>query len=73
MVRKLVACLVEVGRGNMKAEDVERMIAKPREPFSPTAPPSGLFLEGVVYPNEKFTRPLVPVVAVSTFLPQGRR
>ena len=73
MVRKLVACLVEIGRGNMKVADMERMIAKPRELFSPTAPPSGLFLEAVVYPNEIFNRPLVPVIAVSTFLPQGRR
>jgi tRNA U38,U39,U40 pseudouridine synthase TruA len=73
MVRKLVACLVEVGRGEIKPEQVEAMIRKPREPFQPTAPPSGLFLEAIVYPNEAFTRPLVPLVPVVTELPDGRR
>ena len=32
--------------------------------FEPTAPPSGLFLEAVVYPKETFDRPILPVVAV---------
>ncbi len=31
----------------------------------PTAPPSGLFLEAVVYPGETFDRPLQPIVPVS--------
>jgi tRNA pseudouridine38-40 synthase len=73
MVRKLVACMVEVGRRTMKAEDVEAMIRKPRELFQPTAPPSGLFLEAIVYQGESFDRPLEPIVPVTTFLPDGRQ
>ena len=73
MVRKLVACMVEVGRGTMAPGDLESMIRKPREPFQPTAPPSGLFLEAIVYANEVYDRPLLPVVPVSTVLPGGRR
>jgi len=44
-----------------------------REPFQPTAPPSGLFLEAIIYPNEACPRPLVPLVPVVTELPDGRR
>jgi len=57
MVRKLVAALVEVGRGNAKALDF-------KQPFEPTAPPSGLFLEAVTYEGETFDRPLAPIVPV---------
>jgi tRNA pseudouridine38-40 synthase len=73
MVRKLVACMVEVGRHEMKPEQVEAMIRKPRDLFQPTAPPSGLFLEAIIYPNESFSRPLMPLVPVVTELPDGRR
>ena len=52
MVRKLVAHLVAVGRGEKP---------DPNE----TAPPSGLFLEAVTYEGEAFTRPLQPIVPVS--------
>ena len=73
MVRKLVAFLAEVGRRTVKPEELAAMLKKPREIFSPTAPPSGLFLEAVVYPGETFERPLTPLVPVNTTLPQGRR
>lgn len=54
MVRRLVGSLVEVGRGKVSVEDFARLIEQPsnKSPLDParvTAPPSGLFLESVVY------------------------
>jgi tRNA pseudouridine38-40 synthase len=50
MVRRLVGTLVEVGRGNLEAADVEKLLSeKSNEPAKWTAPPSGLFLEKVTY------------------------
>jgi len=50
MVRRLVGTLVEVGRGNLSAGDVGALLAgDSREPAAWTAPPSGLFLERVLY------------------------
>ena len=65
MVRKLVSFLVEVGRGN-ETDLAPRLHAK-GEPYTPTAPPSGLFLEAVVYEGETFERPLIPIVPVERF------
>ena len=64
MVRKLVAFLAEVGRGTIAADALGTMLNAKADAFSPTAPPSGLFLEAVTYPGETFDRPLVPVVPV---------
>src|SRR5947207_13370102 len=58
MVRKLVAFLVEVGRGTMDGDPTART-----EPWQPTAPPSGLFLEAITY-GDAFDRPLAPIVPV---------
>ena len=58
MVRKLAAFLVEVGRGSIDGDPSKQV-----EPWQPTAPPSGLFLEAVTY-GEAFERPLEPIVAV---------
>jgi tRNA pseudouridine38-40 synthase len=50
MVRRIVGTLVEVGRGKLSPDDVERFLAQPsQEPARLTAPPSGLFLEQVIY------------------------
>jgi len=50
MVRRIVGTLVEVGRGNLDAADVEKLLRqKSGEPAKWTAPPSGLFLEKVAY------------------------
>ena len=62
MVRKLTSYLVEVGRGNER--DIARRLNAKGEPWQPTAPPSGLFLEAIVYPRETFDRPLQPIVPV---------
>ncbi len=50
MVRRLAGTLVEVGRGNLDAADVARLLQeRSTEPAKWTAPPSGLFLERVTY------------------------
>ncbi|MFZ4985420.1 MAG: tRNA pseudouridine(38-40) synthase TruA [Blastocatellia bacterium] len=57
MVRRLVGSLVEVGRGRATSEDFCRLLDRsPRgtgagrlDPARVTAPPSGLFLEEIVY------------------------
>lgn len=65
MVRRLVGCLVGVGRGEITPEGFERLFREPSPyPARVTAPPSGLFLEEVIYPGEEYRRPLVPVLAV---------
>jgi tRNA pseudouridine38-40 synthase len=63
MVRKLIAFLAEIGRGNTPVEELAARLAN-GEAFEPSAPPSGLFLEAVVYPKEPFDRPLAPIVPV---------
>jgi tRNA pseudouridine38-40 synthase len=59
MVRKLVAFISDVGRGSIDKSPLDV-----KEPWQPTAPPSGLFLEAVIYPGESFDRPLIPIVPV---------
>ena len=52
MVRRLMGTLVEVGRGNLDAAGVKALLEKKSgEPAKWTAPPSGLFLERVIYPG----------------------
>ncbi len=64
MVRKLIAFLVEIGRGNASAEDLVARLKPNAANVEPTAPPSGLFLEAVTYRGETFDRPLEPIVPV---------
>ena len=53
MVRRLVGALVEVGRGNLTPEEFRRLLkTHSREPAAWTAPPSGLFLDRVLYPGD---------------------
>ncbi|UCE26053.1 MAG: tRNA pseudouridine(38-40) synthase TruA [Candidatus Coatesbacteria bacterium] len=50
MARNMVGALVAVGRGEMTAEDVKRILeAKDRTILGPPAPPQGLYLEKVDY------------------------
>jgi tRNA pseudouridine38-40 synthase len=64
MVRRVVGCLVRVGGGEMAAEDLDALLrGKPLaggKPAEWTAPPSGLFLERVLYDGDP---PLGPVRA----------
>jgi tRNA pseudouridine38-40 synthase len=63
MVRRLAGTLVEVGRGNLDAAGVEKLLAeRSTAPAKWTAPPSGLFLEKVVYEG----RPLEPTASRGT-------
>lgn len=53
MVRRIVGMLAEVGRGNASVTDFERLLKFRSNAAAPhTAPPSGLFLERVLYPGE---------------------
>jgi tRNA pseudouridine38-40 synthase len=64
MVRKLIAFLVEIGRGNATPDQLAARLHPNAANVEPTAPPSGLFLEAVMYPGESFDRPLLPIVPV---------
>lgn len=52
MVRQLVGALLRVGRGELAVADIARLLAEPaRTPATVTAPPQGLFLWRVTYPE----------------------
>lgn len=70
MVRKLIAYLVEVGRGNIDPGEISSRLRPKAEGWAPTAPPSGLFLEAILYEGESFDRPLDPIVPVVTNVPE---
>lgn len=71
MVRKLTSFLVEIGRGN--ENDIAARFGAKGDAWQPTAPPSGLFLEAIVYEGETFERPLEPIVPVTTSMPRRSR
>ena len=53
MVRRMVGIMVEAGRGNLFPPDIKRMLTSKSEiPAKFTAPPSGLFLEQVLYEGD---------------------
>ncbi|MHB8834690.1 MAG: tRNA pseudouridine(38-40) synthase TruA [Candidatus Methylomirabilia bacterium] len=65
MVRRVVGCLVGVGRGEISSKDFGGLfVGSSPYPARVTAPPSGLFLEEVIFPGEQFQRPLEPVLGV---------
>lgn len=65
MVRRMVWGLAEVGRGAMDPSVLSEAIERPGSiRLTQTAPPSGLFLEGVAYPGEALQRDVVPIVHV---------
>jgi tRNA pseudouridine38-40 synthase len=50
MVRNIVGTLVEIGRGSMRVEEIESILAaRDRSAAGPTAPAQGLFLVSVEY------------------------
>jgi len=52
MVRKIVGTLLEVGRGKLRVEDIAGVFeARDRSRSGPTAPPEGLYLVGLKYPE----------------------
>jgi tRNA pseudouridine38-40 synthase len=53
MVRRIVGVVVEIGRGTLASPDLEKLIGTPSQKIAEwTAPPSGLFLECVLYPGD---------------------
>lgn len=73
MVRRIVGVLAEVGRGVLSPEEFGLLLTSPNLPrklrsFSipaHTAPPSGLFLERVVYSEADEPGALAPLITVS--------
>ncbi len=56
MVRRMVGVLVRVGTGDLRADDVGRLLRSTGEDVARlTAPAAGLFLEQVIYPGESFS------------------
>lgn len=65
MVRRIVGVLVEVGRGRKSEKDILFYLNnKSNEPAKFTAPPSGLFLESVVYEGELIPQSFESVVKI---------
>jgi len=63
MVRRMLGVLAEVGRGGLAPKDVERLLReRSARPAELTAPPSGLFLERVLYEGDAPVGPLRPVL-----------
>ncbi len=77
MVRRMVGTMVEVGRGNLSEADLKRMLEERSDlPARLTAPPSGLFLEEVLYAGERSTRegePSPPLPVTLGTIPRGTR
>jgi len=63
MVRRIVGTLVEVGRGQIGVEEFDKLLtSKSTVTAKWTAPPSGLFLELVRYPDDPGPGELLPAV-----------
>lgn len=69
MVRRVVGTLVQVGAGELDHPSFLSLLAarepKGKRPAEWTAPPSGLFLERVLYPGDHPLGPVAPVTPVS--------
>ena len=65
MVRRMVGVLAEVGRGDYEEDDVAQLLREPSEaPARLTAPPSGLFLERVLYEGDPGLPPMRAVLSL---------
>lgn len=66
MVRRIVGVLVEIGRGNITLPHFQKLLTEhSNEPAALTAPPSGLFLEHVLYKNDTQPKELKPFFPIS--------
>jgi tRNA pseudouridine38-40 synthase len=76
MVRRLVGALVAVGAGELAADELAALLggaSAPRfHPAEHTAPPSGLFLERVIYGGDPPLAPLAPAFPVAAPVRPGR-
>ena len=67
MVRRMIGVLVEIGRGKSSENDLKQFLqSKSTEPARFTAPPSGLFLEQVIYQGEKLNCALTPTIFIKS-------
>ena len=58
MVRKMVGTLIDVGKGRFTPDDIPRILAAcDRSQAGPTAPPEGLYLVAVEYPDRNSLAP----------------
>ncbi|MBK9098718.1 MAG: tRNA pseudouridine(38-40) synthase TruA [bacterium] len=65
MVRRIVGVLVEVGRGKKSEKDIMNYLSRKSDEVAKyTAPPSGLFLEKVLYEVEKFKEDFDSIIKV---------
>jgi len=65
MVRRMVGVLVAVGRGELEATEIPRLLGSKSDlPATLTAPSSGLFLEGVYYRDGEGPGPLTAPIRV---------
>jgi len=65
-VRRMVGVLVEIGRGKLLEKDLIYFLEhESPTPAKYTAPPSGLFLEQIVYPGERLDSVLKPTIDIS--------
>ncbi|MFA4924271.1 MAG: tRNA pseudouridine(38-40) synthase TruA [Ignavibacteriaceae bacterium] len=65
-VRRMIGVTAEVGRNHLNDNDVIKYLtSQSNEPAKFTAPPSGLFLEQVIYKGEKFREELFPLIKIS--------
>ena len=61
MVRRIVGALVELGRGRLTLDGLRELLeVYSNEPAAWTAPPSGLFLERVLYAGDEMPATIVP-------------
>ncbi len=68
MVRRMVGVLVEIGRGNLRQEDIKRFLtSKSNEPAKYTAPPSGLFLEYISYSEDDNRGRTDPFLSIGSY------
>jgi tRNA pseudouridine38-40 synthase len=64
----MTGILAEIGRGNMSVKDLKSLLSsKSHLPAKYTAPPSGLFLEQVIYKGDNNLKELVSTFSVSKF------
>lgn len=65
MVRRIAGTLAEAGRGNLSFDDVKGLLENPSNaPSRWTAPPSGLFLEQVLYQGDRWNKDLIPATPI---------
>jgi tRNA pseudouridine38-40 synthase len=68
MVRRMTGVLAEVGRGKMTVNDLKPLLSRKSDfPAKYTAPPSGLFLEQILYKGDILKTALIPVFPVTGF------